>query len=486
MVTVYCPKCNQRFEVSLECIGRRGICSGCTSRILLTDVASESRFYAAEFQCRAGKVLNGFRRYSVKVGHIDQESAISVLGSSADTVFANGWLIWARKGSVPLFIAGKQVGGFSKRDSDAVLRRLPFYREWCALCVATRMTPICKPRRIVIEVDLTCLEPIADEHMGEFNEGLLPLDTVDTALKDAIGKSSIAKNLTLRQQIDYLNSTDDAAQRIRHDAFEQASAAYFTLPSQAFEYSANIDWVSGNYLATISLNNGVASLTALKRTSSAFFSCGDRDFRTRIPLEVDWLCGVKSERSEQAEALMDDEPASATLLPSPLPASPYVWGKVGRSAVFTLEEQRHVAGQKICENECKVHFWTQIAGLGIERYVTDGATIEKCADQSQNTIDLKRGDALILKREPTNPYDRYAIQVFSTGREFIGYLPRALVCTIPPRCTLAAMVSSKTPEGKVPARELKLLVALGGHNEASELEDYLNRAFLAPPDERWQ
>lgn len=483
MVTVNCPKCGQRFEVSLECMGRRGVCNRCTSRILLTDIATEGKLYAAEFQCRAGRVLNGFRRYSVKVGHIEKESAISTLGSSADAVFANGWLIWARKESVPLFIAGKQVGSLSKRDSDAVLRRLPFYREWCALCVSTRITPISKPQRIAIEVDLTCLEPIADEHMGEFKEGHLPFSAVDSALKDVLGKSSIAKNLTLRQQIDYLNSTDDVAQRIRLDAFEQASAAYFMLPSQAFEHSADIDWVSGNYRATISLNNGVAALMTLKRTSSAFFSCGDRDFRTRIPLEVDWLYGVKKERSEQAEVLMDDEP---DLEPSPLPESPYVWGKVGRSAVFTLQEQRHIAGQKIGRGGCEVHFWTQIAGLATTRYVTDGATIEKCADQSQNTIDLKRGDALILKREPTNSYDRHAIQVFSTAGEFIGYLPRALVCTIPPRCTLAAMVSSKTPQGRVPARELKLLVAIGGHNEASELEDYLNRAFLAPPDERWQ
>jgi len=39
---------------------------------------------------------------------------------------------------------------------------------------------------------------------------------------------------------------------------------------------------------------------------------------------------------------------------------------------------------------------------------------------------LKRGDALVLRREPANPYDGMAIEVFTAAGAKLGYVPRAV------------------------------------------------------------
>jgi hypothetical protein len=39
---------------------------------------------------------------------------------------------------------------------------------------------------------------------------------------------------------------------------------------------------------------------------------------------------------------------------------------------------------------------------------------------------LKKGQRLILKREPANPHDRLAIAVYTAARDKLGYLPRRL------------------------------------------------------------
>jgi single-stranded-DNA-specific exonuclease len=36
---------------------------------------------------------------------------------------------------------------------------------------------------------------------------------------------------------------------------------------------------------------------------------------------------------------------------------------------------------------------------------------------------LKMGDSLFLVREPNNPYDRFAIAIFDSSKEQIGYIP---------------------------------------------------------------
>lgn len=38
---------------------------------------------------------------------------------------------------------------------------------------------------------------------------------------------------------------------------------------------------------------------------------------------------------------------------------------------------------------------------------------------------MRRGDALVLRREPANPYDKLAIEVFTAAGAKLGYVPRA-------------------------------------------------------------
>jgi len=39
---------------------------------------------------------------------------------------------------------------------------------------------------------------------------------------------------------------------------------------------------------------------------------------------------------------------------------------------------------------------------------------------------MRRGDALVLRREPTNPHDKLAIEVFTAAGAKLGYVPRAI------------------------------------------------------------
>jgi len=50
------------------------------------------------------------------------------------------------------------------------------------------------------------------------------------------------------------------------------------------------------------------------------------------------------------------------------------------------------------------------------------------ADQVLNR--LRVGTRLVLRREPSNPYDRYAVEVFTTDGIKLGYIPRASVRSI--------------------------------------------------------
>jgi single-stranded-DNA-specific exonuclease len=53
-------------------------------------------------------------------------------------------------------------------------------------------------------------------------------------------------------------------------------------------------------------------------------------------------------------------------------------------------------------------------------------------DRQAIVADLQTGDPVVLRREPTNPYDINAIQVLSQAGQLIGFVPRALASRIAP------------------------------------------------------
>lgn len=44
-----------------------------------------------------------------------------------------------------------------------------------------------------------------------------------------------------------------------------------------------------------------------------------------------------------------------------------------------------------------------------------------CCD---NAIEVERGEAVVLKREPDNPKDEFAVQVYNQEKQLLGYIPR--------------------------------------------------------------
>lgn len=51
--------------------------------------------------------------------------------------------------------------------------------------------------------------------------------------------------------------------------------------------------------------------------------------------------------------------------------------------------------------------------------------------QADKVLDsLGEGTTLVLRREPTNPYDRYAVEVLTVDGVKLGYIPRGSVRTI--------------------------------------------------------
>lgn len=86
-------------------------------------------------------------------------------------------------------------------------------------------------------------------------------------------------------------------------------------------------------------------------------------------------------------------------------------------------------GKKLLLLECQIH----------------GSHYYQCLNLVKENK-LKKGEQLLLRREPHNEYDNFAIEVYNLDQQKLGYVPKHLnqvIATLmDQRCEITAMISS--------------------------------------------
>ena len=78
------------------------------------------------------------------------------------------------------------------------------------------------------------------------------------------------------------------------------------------------------------------------------------------------------------------------------------------------------------------------------------------ADQQARVLELRPGDVLTAVREPFNPTDPNAIQLFAPGRVFVGYVPRYLAgdaCHLLSQCDSFEVVVNRVNPPPAPTQQ---------------------------------
>ena len=112
--------------------------------------------------------------------------------------------------------------------------------------------------------------------------------------------------------------------------------------------------------------------------------------------------------------------------------------------------------------------WDGAAGHGKDDQIT--SVVVGTKHRGQEAIDaiakMRAGDKVRLEREPTNPYDRYAVRCYFLG-VFVGFIPKTVNPRIAPQMDAGAITTAVVQEPPVVRRgnfiqvEPKLRITLG-------------------------